>query len=207
MVKQVEALMESAMKPEQIYNAIRERYAEVAEQPVGQFKYPVGRESAKGLEYRRDFLDRIPSVVVEHVVGVGNPFSMGAPEPGWNVLDIGCGCGFDLQMAALYVGPTGRVRGVDMSPDMLRVARAGLEEHGLLNVEFIEGRADDLPVDSDWADLVISNGVLNLATCKASAFAEVARVLKPGGRFQAADLVRLKVLPQGDRDDRFAWSN
>jgi len=159
------------MKPEQICDALRRRYADVAERPVGQFKYPVGRESAERLDYRRDFLDRIPSDVVEHFVGVGNPFSLGEPEPGWNVLDIGCGCGFDSQMAALCVGPTGRVRGIDMSPEMLRVARAGLEGRGLLNVEFIEGRAEDLPVDSAWADLVISNGVLNLATCKASAFA------------------------------------
>jgi SAM-dependent methyltransferase len=199
--------MEANMEPKQVRDALRRRYAGVAGRPAGQFKYPVGRESAERLDYRRDLLDCIPSDVVEHFVGVGNPFSMGEPEPGWNVLDIGCGCGFDSQMAALYVGPTGRVLGVDMSPEMLGVARAGLDGGGPLNVELIEGRAEDLPVDSDWADLVISNGVLNLATCKASAFAEVARVLKPGGRFQAADLVLVNDLPQDLRDDRFAWSN
>jgi arsenite methyltransferase len=199
--------MEVTMQPEQVCDAIRRRYADVAELPFGQFKYPVGRESAEQLDYRPDLVERIPSDVIDHFVGVGNPLSMGEPEPGWNVLDIGCGCGFDSQMAALYVGPTGRVRAVDMSPDMLRVARAGLVGHALFNVEFIEGRADDLPVDSAWADLVISNGVLNLATCKASAFAEVARVLKPGGRFQASDLVLVKDLPQDLADDRFAWSN
>ena len=90
---------------------------------------------------------------------------------------------------------------------MLEVARAGLDENRPLNVEFVEGRAEDLPVDSDWADLVISNGVLNLATCKAAAFSEVARVLKPGGKFQAADLILVKDLPQDLRDDQFAWSN
>jgi arsenite methyltransferase len=195
------------MNPEQVYDAIRQRYADVAEQPIGQFKYPVGRKSAERLGYRRDFLERLPPAVVERFVGVGNPFSMGEPEPGWSVLDIGCGCGFDSQMAALLVGAAGRVRGVDMSPEMLKVASAGLEEHGLLNVEFVEGRVEDLPVDSAWADLVISNGVLNLATCKASAFAEISRVLKPGGRFQAADLVLVKDLPKDLADDRFAWSN
>ena len=82
----------------------------VAEQPAGQFRYPVGRASAEQLGYRRIWLDRIPADVVEHFVGVGNPFALGEPRSGWNVLDIGCGCGFDSQMAAHYVGPTGRVR-------------------------------------------------------------------------------------------------
>ncbi len=195
------------MDQEQIRNALRRRYANVAERPAGQFNYPVGRESAERLGYNRPLMDRIPPDVVERFVGVGNPFSMGAPEPGWNVLDIGCGCGFDSQVAARYVEPTGRVLGVDMSPEMLAVARAGLAASGLTNVELIEGRAEDLPVGSGWADLSISNGVLNLATSKASAFAEVARVLRPGGRLQAADLVLVKELPQALRDDEFAWSN
>jgi SAM-dependent methyltransferase len=195
------------MEAEQIQEAMRRRYAAVAEQPTGQFHYPVGRDSAERLNYRCDLLDRIPSDVVDHFVGVGNPFSIGEPEPGWNVLDIGCGCAFDSQMAAHYVGPTGRIRGVDPSPEMLRVARAGLERSGLLNMEFIEGRAEVLSAQAAWADLIISNGVLNLATCKASAFSEVVRVLKPGGRFQAADLVLVKDLPQDLRDDEFAWSN
>ena len=195
------------MEAEQVQEAMRRRYAAVAERPTGQFNYPVGRDSVERLNYRRDLVDRIPPDVVEHFVGVGNPFSMGEPEPGWNVLDIGCGCGFDSQMAAHYVGPTGRIRGVDLTPEMLGVARAGLERSGLLNVELIEGRAEALSVESAWADLIISNGVINLAMCKASAFSEVARVLKPGGRFQAADLVLVKDLPQDLRDDQFAWSN
>jgi SAM-dependent methyltransferase len=195
------------MEVEQVQEVMRRRYAAVAERPTGQFNYPVGRDSVERLNYRRDLVDRIPPDVVEHFVGVGNPFSMGEPEPGWNVLDIGCGCGFDSQMAAHYVGPTGRIRGVDLTPEMLGVARAGLERSGLLNVELIEGRAEALSVESAWADLIISNGVLNLAMCKASAFSEVARALKPGGRFQAADLVLVKDLPQDLRDDQFAWSN
>ncbi len=195
------------MKPEQVHEALRHRYADVAKRPAGQFPYPVGRESAERLNYRRDLLAQIPSDVVEHFVGVGNPFSMGEPQPGWNVFDVGCGCGFDSEMAALYVGPTGRVRGVDLTPEMLAVARTGLKNVGLSNVELIEARAEDLTVESGWADLLISNGVLNLATCKASAFAEAFRVLKPGGRFQAADLVLVKDLPQNLRNDQFAWSN
>jgi SAM-dependent methyltransferase len=195
------------MEPQQIREALRHRYAEVAKRPEGQFNYPVGRGSAERLDYRHDLLDRIPSNVVEHFVGVGNPFSMGEPQPGWNVIDIGCGCGFDSQMAAYYIGGTGQVRGVDLSPEMLAVARAGLATAGLRNVDLVEGQAEALPVETGWAEVAISNGVLNLAVCKASAFAEVFRVLKPGGRFQAADLVLVKDLPQELRNDQFAWSN
>jgi arsenite methyltransferase len=195
------------MEPHQVHEALRCRYAAVAEQPAGQFNYPVGYESVGRLNYRRALVDCIPREVVEHFVGVGNPFSMGEPQIGGKIVDIGCGCGFDSQMAARYVGPTGRVCGLDMSAEMLAVAHAGLNASGLSNVELVEGRAEALPVHSGWADLVVSNGVLNLATCKQSAFAEVARVLKPGGRLQAADLVLVKDLPRELRDDQFAWSN
>jgi ubiquinone/menaquinone biosynthesis C-methylase UbiE len=195
------------MEAHQVHDAMRRRYAAVAERATGQFNYPVGRESAERLNYRHDLLDRIPPDVVAHFVGVGNPFSMGEPEPGWNVLDIGCGCGLDSQAAAMYVGPTGRVRAVDLSSEMLKVAQTGLHLSGLTNVEFTEGTAEALPLDSNWADLVISNGVFNLAFCKQSAFAELARVLKPGGRFQAADLILVKKLPEELEDDQFAWSN
>jgi arsenite methyltransferase len=194
------------MDTDQIRDALRRRYAAVAEQPAGQFPYPVGRGSAERLGYRADFLQRILPEVIDHFVGVGNPFSLGEPEAGWRVVDVGCGAGFDSQVAAHYVGPTGRVIGVDMSPEMLAVARSGLPGT-LSNVSFVEGRAEALPVESEWADLVITNGVLNLAACKASAFAEIARVLRPGGRLQAADLILVKDLPPDLRDDDFAWSN
>jgi SAM-dependent methyltransferase len=195
------------VEPVQIHQALRRRYVAVAEQPAGKFAYPVGRESATRLGYRSEFLDHIPPSVTDRFVGVGNPFSLGEPQAGWRVVDVGCGAGFDSQVAARWVGPGGSVLGVDMSPEMLAVARAGLAESGLTNLAFAEGRAEALPVETGWADLVISNGVLNLATCKASAFAEIARVLRPGGRFQAADLILVKDLPEDLRGDRFAWSN
>lgn len=195
------------MEPGQIQKALLSRYAEVAERPTGKFSYPVGRDSAAQLDYRRELLDRIPSEVIEHFVGVGNPFSLGEPQAGWNVLDIGCGCGLDSQVAALCVGTTGQVLGVDMSPEMLAVARSGLSTSRLTNVKLIEGRAETLPIESGWADLIISNGVLNLATSKRSAFSEMSRVLKPGGRVQTVDLVLVKDLSEDLRDDHFAWSN
>lgn len=195
------------MQTDHILEELRRRYAAVAAQPSGQFTYPVGRKSAEHLGYRADLMEHIPPDVINHFVGVGNPFSLGEPQAGWRVVDVGSGAGFDSQVAAHYVGPTGQVMGVDMSPEMLTIAQAGLAVVGLSNVTFVEGRAEALPVESGWADLIISNGVLNLATCKTSAFAEVARVLRRGGRFQAADLILVKNLPQDLRDGQFAWSN
>jgi arsenite methyltransferase len=195
------------METDQIRDALLRRYAAVADRPVGQFPYPVGRGSVERLGYAADLVARIPPDIVDHFVGVGNPFSLGEPQAGWRVVDEGCGAGFDSQIAAQYVGSTGQVVGVDMSPEMLAVARSGLAAGGPENVTFIEGRAEAMPVDSDWADLVISNGVLNLATCKSGAFAEIARVLRAGGWFQAADLILVKELPEELRNDEFAWSN
>jgi SAM-dependent methyltransferase len=194
------------MTEDEIREAIRRRYAAVATEPVGQFKYPVGRESAERLGYRVDYMDRVSPDVIRRFVGVGNPFSLGEPQPGWRVVDVGCGSGVDCQVAAHYVGPTGRVIGVDMSPEMLVVAKAGLGAGDLPNVTFVEGQAEALPVESGWADLVISNGVLNLAACKEPVYAEIARVLRPEGRFQAADLILIKDLPEDLRNDQFAWS-
>lgn len=195
------------MQTDDIRDALRRRYAAVATQPAGQFSYPVGRESAQRSGYRADRLARLPQDVIDHFIGVGNPFSLGEPQAGEHVLDIGCGGGFDALIAAQCVGDAGQVIGVDMSAEMLAVARAGLAASGARGVRFVEGYAEALPVGTGWADFIISNGVLNLATCKATAFAEIARVLRPGGRFQAADLILVKALPPDMRDDQFAWSN
>jgi len=195
------------MDAEQIREELRRRYASVAERPEGQFSYPTGRASAKQLGYPRHLIDQIPKDVTDRFVGVGNPFSLGDPGRGWRVVDVGSGGGFDAQVAAHFVEEAGQVIGVDMSPELLARARAGVAEAGLYNVTFVQGRAEELPVESGWADLILSNGVLNLATCKESAFAEIARVLRKGGRFQAADLVLVKDLPEDLRQSEFAWSN
>lgn len=194
------------MDPDRVRETIRRRYAAVAAEPAGQFRYPVGRESAERLGYGAEVVKKMPPDVVRHFVGVGNPFRLGEPEAGMHVVDVGCGGGFDSLVAARRVGPAGRVIGVDMSREMLVVARAGLSTDGPANVAFVAGCAENLPVSADWADLVISNGVLNLAACKEVAFAEIARVLRPGGRFQAADLILVKDLPEDLRTDEFAWS-
>lgn len=192
---------------DQIHAELRHRYADVARQPDGQFAYPVGRESVERLGYRPEFFGLIPIGVIDHFVGVGNPFSLGEPQLGESVLEIGCGAGFDSQIAARYVGASGKVIGVDMSDDMLAVVRQGASAPGLTNLEFRQGIAEKLPVESAWVDMAISNGVLNLATCKTTAFREAFRVLKSGGRFQAVDLVLTKELSEKFKTDKFAWSN
>lgn len=195
------------MDTDHIHNTLRARYATVANQPIGQFKYPVGRGSIEQLKYPSNIIEVIPTSVVDRFVGVGNPFSLGEPRSGWRIVDIGCGAGFDAQVAAHYAGQSGHIIAVDLCPEMLSIAKSGYEESPLQNISFSEGFAESLPVDNGWADLVISNGVLNLAACKISAFAEIARVLSAGGRFQAADLILVKRLPENLRKDEFAWSN
>lgn len=190
-----------------VRDGIRRRYATVAAKPEGQFPYPVGRKSAEALGYRVDDLERIAPESLSTFVGVGNPFSLGEPQPGWRVVDIGCGAGLDARVASLHVGTRGRVIGVDMSPEMLAVARRSSGVEPTPHLVFITGQAEELPIESGWADLVISNGVLNLSTRKERAYAEIARVLRPGGRFQAADLVLVKELPERLRNEPFAWSS
>jgi len=195
------------METEQIRHALRTRYASVAQQPDGQFNYDIGRSSAQNLDYPSDLLELISASVVDRFVGVGNPFLLGRPKVGSRVVDIGCGAGFDAQIAAHLVRPNGHVNAIDLCPEMLAVANSGYKESPLDNVSFHEGFAESLPVEDGWADLVITNGVLNLAACKATVFAEIARILRPGGRLQAADLILTERLPDELRKDEFAWSN
>lgn len=194
------------MNANSIRQALRLRYAEVALEPRGQFRYPVGRASVERLGYAAEVVATLPASVVDRFVGVGNPFASGECRQGEHVLDIGCGAGFDSLYAARKVGPSGFVIGVDISPEMLARSCAGACEAGIENAAFVQARAESLPLPEGWADLVISNGALNLSTCKAAAFAEIFRVLRPGGRFQAADLILTQNLPDDLRKDEFAWS-
>lgn len=194
------------MNNHSIRQSLRRRYAEVALRPQGQFGYPVGRSSVERLGYATEIVATLPAGVVEGFVGVGNPFSTCESWPGEHVIDIGCGAGFDSLYAARNVGPAGFVIGVDISPEMLARAIEGAREAGIENVAFVQASAESLPVPDGWADLVISNGALNLSACKAAAFAEISRVLRPRGRFQAADLILTQTLPEDLRKDEFAWS-
>ena len=185
---------------------ISDKYTEVALEPEKGFHFHTGRPLAMMLGYDAASIDRLPASTVESFAGTGNPFSMGQLNPGETVLDIGCGSGFDTLQAATQVGPTGRVIAVDMTPAMLEKTRAGAAALGLDNVETREGFMEELPVDDESIDVVISNGVINLTPDKAGVMREIHRVLKPGGRFQIGDIIVHKEVPQDAKDDIDLWS-
>jgi arsenite methyltransferase len=143
---------------------------------------------------------------VESFAGVGNPFALGALEPGERVVDVGYGSGFDSVVAAGQVGPGGQVVGVDMTGEMLAKARRTAARLGLGQVRFREGLAEELPVTDGWADVVISNGVINLCADKAAVFREIRRVLRPGGRLQFADIANGKPVPVEAMRDVDLWT-
>lgn len=188
-------------------NEIRSIYARVASAPEGEFHFHRGAQYAETfLRYDRRALARVPGFAVESFAGVGNPLRVDRISPGCTVVDIGCGAGTDLLLAADAVGPHGRAIGVDLTESMISKAEAAAAEAGLSNVELRRGDALELPVESASADVVISNGVLNLAPDKRRAFSEVLRVLRPGGRFLYADIVVAAELPESMRRDIDLWS-
>jgi SAM-dependent methyltransferase len=169
-------------------------------------QFLVGRPLAAVLGYDSAWLADIPESSIESFAGTGNPFSLGLLGPGENVVDVGCGAGIDSLIAASMVGPAGRVIGVDMTTAMLAKARRAAAEAGSDNVDFRESTAEGLPVDDGWADVVISNGVLNLMPDKGVGLAEMARVLKPGGRLQIGDILIQHPVPESARRQIDLWT-
>ena len=186
--------------------AIREEYAEVAANPEKGFHFHTGRPLARMLEYADEWLEGLPESSIGSFAGTGNPFSLGELRPGERVVDVGCGAGIDSLIAAKKVGPNGRVIGVDMTPSMLKKARQGAKEAGLKNVEFREGYAEELPIVDGWAEVVISNGVLNLMPDKSAALEEMSRVLKPNGRLQIGDILVQKAVPESAKRKIDLWT-
>jgi arsenite methyltransferase len=187
-------------------HAIQQEYEEVASTPDKGFHFHVGRDLAQRLDYPGDDVDALPESVVESFAGVGNPFEPGRLNTGEVVVDLGSGSGFDAILAMRQVGPTGRVIGVDMTPAMLEKARRNAELVGHNQVEFREGMIEDLPVGDESADVVISNGVINLAPDKESVFAEILRVLKPGGRMQISDIIVERDVGDEARNNLDLWT-
>jgi arsenite methyltransferase len=182
-------------------------YARVATAPEGEFHFHRGSAYAAGmLGYDQQELDRLPPEVTARFAGVGNPHAIASLPPGATVVDVGCGGGLDLLLAALHVGPAGRAIGVDMTTEMREQAAAGARASGLANVEVRDGDATQLPVDDGSVDVVISNGVLNLVPLKDRAIAEIARVVKSAGRVQIADIVIGEELPGSALRDIDLWT-
>lgn len=191
---------------ETLRKAIRDEYREVAEDPGRGFHFHTGRRLTRIVGYRDEWLEGVPERAIESFAGTGNPFAMGELAAGEKVVDVGSGGGIDSLVAARMVGPTGKVVGIDMTPAMLERARAAAAESGIRNAEFREAYMEDLPVPDGWADVVISNGVLNLTPDKQKALGEMFRVLRPGGRLQIGDILVNREVPEGAKQKIELWT-
>jgi SAM-dependent methyltransferase len=190
-------MVDPAVDVHELREEVRAKYRDVAAHPDAEHHFHTGRRLASILGYDEHVVAGMPDRAVESFAGVGNPFSIRALEAGERVVDVGSGAGFDSFIAAGLVGATGSVVGVDMTAEMLSKSRATAEALDVANrVEFREGLAEALPVEDRWADVVISNGVINLCADKRAVFDEIRRVLRPGGLLQFADIANGRPVPE-----------
>jgi arsenite methyltransferase len=185
---------------------IRRTYTDVSTEQEQEFIFPTGRAWAQELGYPEPELSRVPDATVESFAGVANHWSLGRVEPGEVVLDLGCGAGTDLLVAAQMTGPAGRVVGVDMTAAMLERAAASALRMGLTNVELHESLIEALPLDDGSVDVVISNGVIDLVPDKDAVLDEIDRVLRPGGWLQLADVVMHEEVSEDARARIDLWT-
>lgn len=186
---------------------VKTKYREVAVNPHSGFHFHTGRPLSHRLGYDDAVVGNLPDSAVEAFAGVGNPFSLGVLRAGERIVDLGSGGGFDCFIAAGQVGKEGSVVGIDMTDEMLARSRAAAAAMGLAQVEFRKGLIEELPIENGWADAVISNGVINLCADKRRVFAEVVRVLRPGGRLQFADIANSKPVPEAAIRNIDLWTD
>ena len=191
---------------ETLRSEVSHEYAQVAQNPELGFHFHTGQRLASLLEYRDEWLDGLPEQAIESFAGTGNPFTLGTLKPGSRVVDAGCGAGLDCLIAAKMVGGGGEVIGVDMTREMIDKATDNARAIGAMNVSFKQGFFEELPVEDGWADVVISNGAINLTPQKDEAFRELNRVLRPGGWLQAADILVEKPIPDGAKRNIDLWT-
>jgi arsenite methyltransferase len=192
---------------DQLETKVKDMYRQVAEEPHGRFHFELGEQVALRAGYEPDRLQAVPANAVESFAGVGYFFDLAALAPGETVVDLGSGSGMDAFYAAGLVRPTGRIVGIDFTPEQLEKARRTADAAGLDHVEFLEGPIEELPIRSGSADCVISNGVINLCPDKAAVFAEAARVLRPGGRLAIADIISERALTEAIVCNADLWAS
>lgn len=199
--------MTATVDTQELEAKVKEMYRHVAEQPEGEYHFEMGRTLAERLGYPPGLLDRIPDAAIESFAGVGYFFDLANLAEGESVVDLGSGSGMDAFIAAQQVGAAGWVVGIDFTTEQLAKAGRLAEEAGILRVDFREGRIEELPVDHESFDCVISNGVINLSPEKERVFAEAARVLRPGGRLAIADIVSDQQLKESIVCDAELWAS
>jgi SAM-dependent methyltransferase len=194
------------ISPDELRREIKNEYTNVALNPTKGYHFHTGRRAANLLGYDESLYAGLPEGTIASFAGTGNPFSLGPIHPGETVVDVGSGAGFDSLIAGRLVGLSGRVIGFDMTEAMLEKARAGAAAMGASHVEFREALAEALPLPDNFADVVISNGLLNLMLDKAETLREWQRILKPGGRLQVGDILVERAVPADALDDISLWT-
>jgi arsenite methyltransferase len=199
-------LQSTNISVEELLDAIKREYSNVAINPSKGYHFYTGRAALDRIGYDQALYASVPEENIASFAGTGNPFSVGPINEGDVVVDVGSGSGFDALIASQLVGPEGRVVGIDMTHEMLSKARLGAKTIGANNIEFREGYADQLPLPGNFADVLISNGVLNLSPDKEKTLRDWARVLKPGGRLYIGDILVSERIPQEALDDISLWT-
>jgi SAM-dependent methyltransferase len=192
---------------DEIRAAVGQRFAQVARSPDQERTFPVGQASAKKLGYDPQEIDALPTSATESFCGVGNLLGLGEIRPGQTVLDLGSGAGMDSLLAARRLGPTGKVLGLDLCPQMVEKARRNASLLGLRNAEFLHAGIEKLPLSDGSVDVVLSNGVFNLCPDKPGMLAEAFRVLRPGGRLQMADILLHDDVTPEEVSHKGEWSD